>query len=211
MTAFRLRLACAGAFAFLLAVPALAQTPPALVTNGCGAGRFAFLVPNGTLLSSCQFKSACDSHDRCYSRCLAGGELAGNSSCGVAQAKALRRQVCDVALQDDIIADNASKPVCSMYAAIYRFAVQLMGERFFNGIGGSPAALGQLNEFLTYLAANPDAFDLAEVERAFREVDDRGLAGMDYEFWLFQGPPPLLVARRAGQELFKVAGRPKSP
>lgn len=201
----------AAAMAWLFVAPTAAQTVPALVTNGCGSGRIAFLVPDNTMLSSCKFKNACDRHDICYGRCLPGGNLAGNSTCGVVEAKALRRQTCDTAMQRDIIADNAGKSVCSLYASVYRFAVQLMGEQYFRGLAGTPTAVGQLNDFLAYLNKNPDAFDAASLEKAFVSVADRGLEGVDYEFLLFHRNPPLLVARHDDQELFQVLGRRKAP
>jgi hypothetical protein len=208
----RMRAAVAAAWITVLAdASAQTLTPPALVTDGCGSGRIGFLVPNSTWLSACQFQSACDRHDLCYGRCLLGGDLAGNATCSAAEAKTLRRQTCDVSLQRDIVADNPGRPVCSLYASVYRLVVQLMGEQFFHGIGGSPRALGQLSGLLAYLEQNPDAFDLVELEQAFAGLADRGVAGVEYEFWLFKGNPPLLVARQEDREIFKVRGRERKP
>ncbi len=189
---------------------AQAQTPPtgapALVTNGCGSGRVGFLVPNKTWLSQCQFETSCNAHDVCYGKCLEGGELQGNATCNVRADKQRRRAVCDTALQTDIITANPNKPVCSMYASLYRFAVQALGESFFHGVSGSGAVEEPLARFLRYVERNPQAFDNAEVERAFDALATAGLDGKDYTV-LFQPAAPRLMVLHTGKVVIELRGK----
>jgi hypothetical protein len=189
--------------------PVIAQTPPAMQTNGCGSGRFGFLVPNSTEFTMCQFKGSCDKHDTCYARCDKGGDLFGSPLCKDEPSRKERRKVCDAALQTNIITANNDRSPCRVYASIYRVAVQIMGNSFFNGIAGpKPAGSNQIKNLLAYLEANPQAFDPAELDAAFANLADGGIEGTNYEFWLYKdGPsPPMLVARQGNRELFKVDG-----
>lgn len=167
-------------------------TLPGLVTNGCGSGRFSFLVPDHTIISKCDFLEACNHHDLCYGKCLEGGRMAGNSSCDVSNEKTRRRAVCDISLQQDIIKANPNKPLCSMYASLYRFAVQKMGEEYFHGVQGQGAAV-ELNEFLEFVDNNPKVFDPADVERAFESIIQPGLDGPEYPVTFQPGVPRLFV------------------
>ena len=153
---------------------AKAQAPvaPGLETNGCGAknGWGSKLVPNGTFLSKCEFKPACNNHDRCYSRCLEKGDLYGKPECKDARGSSAienRRQICDVDLQTDILKGNSGKPACSFYAAFYRWAVQSFGEGHFSGIG--EGALTVIRSFLLYGQENPGKYteeDIAALSAA---------------------------------------------
>jgi hypothetical protein len=203
---------CLGTFflASLCMEATQSQTLPGLETNGCGSGRFGFLVPNQTAFTQCQFKTSCDSHDLCYGRCKAGGDLFGSSLCKDEPTRIQRRQVCDVALQANIITANGSKPMCRVYASIYRVAVQLMGSAFFDGISGNkPVGATQIMNLLDYLEANPDVFEPADLEKVFSTIAEQGVGASSYEFWLFKGgtKPPLFVVRQNDQELFKITGR----
>jgi hypothetical protein len=192
--------------------PAIAETPPALVVNGCGSGAIGFLVPDTALFNHCQFKESCNTHDRCYARCLSGGDLFKNPICTDSDGRKYRRQICDTALQTNIVASNSNKAACGLWASVYRVAVQLIGENFFDGAGGPPPpGAEQLNGLLAYLDQNPESFDLAELEREFVKAADLGLTGTDYSFWLFDGEKPLLVALHGNKEIFKIEGRRKTP
>lgn len=184
-----------------------AQTPPALLTNGCGSGTFAFLVPNKTkFVARCEFENACNAHDICYAKCLEGGALEGNSTCNIQDDKRRRRQVCDVSLQTDIINGNPGKQVCSMYASVYRFAVQLAGENYFKGLAGAAASNAALSAFMSYVEKRPDVFDMAEVELAFERLAIEGVLGTDYVVMFSQSTPELQVWKQ-GSLAFSVKGR----
>lgn len=185
--------------------PPVASVPPALVTNGCGSGRVGFLVPNKTWLSQCHFESSCNSHDICYGKCLEGGALKGNPTCNVQADKQRRRAVCDTTLQKDIFANNPGKPVCSMYASLYRFAVQSLGESFFHGVVGSSAVEEPLARFVQYLEKHPQDFDNAEIERAFDALASAGLQGGDYTV-LFQPSGPRLLVLHQGKPVINLQG-----
>ncbi len=157
---------------------AKAQDPvaPGLETNGCGAknGWSSKLVPNGTFLSKCEFKSACDKHDRCYSRCLEKGNLYGKPECKDARgslAKESRRKICDVALQADILTGNSGKPACSFYSAFYRWAVQTFGEGNFSGIG--EGALTVIRSFLLYGQENPGKYTAEDIDALSAAITSR--------------------------------------
>ena len=166
--------------------------PPGLVTNGCGSGRFTFLVPNSTIISKCEFLQACNNHDLCYGKCLEGGSLNGNSTCNYSKEKTRRRTVCDMSLQQDIINDNPNNPLCSMYASLYRFAVQKMGEDYFHGIQGQGVSV-TLNQFLEFVNNNPGVFEPADIERAFESINQLGLEGPNYTVIFQPGVPRLFV------------------
>lgn len=186
--------------------PPVTSVPPALVTNGCGSGRMDFLVPNKTWLSQCQFEASCKSHDICYGKCLEGGALQSNPTCNVQADKQRRRAVCDTALQKDIIADNPGKPVCSMYASLYRVAVQSLGESFFHGVVGSAAVEEPLARFVLHLEKHPQDFDNAEIERAFDTLASAGLQGGDYTV-LFQASVPRLLVLHQGKPVINLQGK----
>jgi hypothetical protein len=186
--------------------PAVASVPPALVTNGCGSGRVGFLVPDKTWLTQCQFEASCNAHDICYAKCLEGGALQGNPTCNVQADKQRRRAGCDASLQKDIIAANPGKPVCSMYASLYRFAVQALGESFFNGLVGGAAVEEPLTRFVQYLEKNPQDFDNAEIERAFDALATAGLQGSDYTV-VFQPSGPRLQVLHQGQVVINLQGK----
>lgn len=155
---------------------AQAAIAPSLETNGCGAkkGWSSKLVPNGTFLSKCQFKPSCDKHDICYSRCLKGGDLYGKPECLDARgslAKESRRQICDVALQADILTGNTDKPACSFYAGFYSWAVQTFGEGNFSGIG--EGALSVIREFLLYGQKNPGKYTPKDMDALNAAITNR--------------------------------------
>ena len=152
-------------------------------TNGCGTtGISGVIVPNATFLSQCTFKTACDRHDRCYGRCLSGGDLAGQATCNDAPARKARRRVCDIALQTDIRFDNANRPICGMYGAIYQWAVEKFGDEAFRGFSVQTAEMRDVRDFLGYIDQHPAAFDLPEVEKAFASASDGKYSGVVVRF-----------------------------
>jgi hypothetical protein len=160
-----------------LAATVCAQPLPGLATNGCGSGRIAFLVPNSTYFSACSFLQACNKHDVCYDRCLEGGDLFGNSMCPVVLERTRRREVCDTSLMTDIKVQNPNKPICSMYASLYRWAVVTFGESAFHGASeATNNAAAKLNDFLTYVEEHPAAFDPGVVEGAVEVLNAQGAA-----------------------------------
>jgi hypothetical protein len=139
-------------------------------TNGCGTDRFGWLVPDGTLLSGCTFKNACNKHDICYGRCLAEGDLVGQETCNNKAERDTRRSNCDVSLKKNIIADN-NNYICSLYASIYSWAVITYGEPNFFGLDGNqPSHIKQLNRFFKFVEENPNSFNLIEIEKLFKKI-----------------------------------------
>lgn len=184
-----------------------AQTLPALMTNGCGSGRFAFLVPNSTILSQCSFSESCNKHDICYGRCLDGGDLFGNATCNDLTEKVRRRDVCDVGLMNGIKAGNTGKPVCSMYAALYRWAVARFGESAFHGIEDQPnLSIIKLNKFLKYVEIHPKVFDAGAVEKAFELLNAEDvISNTNYEV-IFRANPPQLRIKQGSIIVLEVHG-----
>lgn len=108
-----------------------ADIPLGKLTNGCGSGKIAFLVPNK--IGNCKLEEACNRHDLCYGRCLEGGELFGSEACNASeQEKELRRQKCDASLYEDIAQFNQGG--CHGWANLYKFFVVHTGGGFFNGM-----------------------------------------------------------------------------
>lgn len=142
-------------------------TPEGLRTNGCGAqdGWSGRLVPDKTTIGQCNFKTACDNHDLCYSRCLPGGNLYGKVECNSDQAsRQLRRKQCDGTLQTYILNTNPNRPVCAVYAAAYRWAVENFGSKNFKGATEDSTLNSDFSRFNTYLAQNPKIYTEAEVQ-----------------------------------------------
>lgn len=198
-------------FGLILAGSAWAQesspaaVPPAQVTNGCGSGAFGFLVPNKTWLSQCKFEESCNRHDICYGKCLEGGALEGRPECNVQADRRRRREVCDASLQADIITANPGKAACSMYAALYRFAVQAIGESFFHGASAGSATEQSLVQFMAYVNRHPDAFDASEVERLFDSLQRPG--GAEKVTVMFLASRPALIVQKSSGEELVVTGR----
>ena len=187
----------------------LPVVPPALVTNGCGSGRLIYLVPNKTWISQCNFESACNKHDNCYSRCLGGGQMEGLATCDVKADKQRRRAVCDVALQQNIIDDHPGKPLCGMYASMYRFVVQVLGESFFNGVGGAGSVESSLSKFLQYVEKNPGEFDLAEVQSGFEALLSDGLDDANFVV-VFEPGDLRLTVEHKGRAVLEIQGQSKN-
>ncbi len=192
-----------GLFCFLMSLligfDAFGQQPPALETNGCGAkgGWSSLLVPNSAAIPKCDFLTACNKHDICYGRCLAGGDLFGQATCNVETDRQKRRAVCDAALQSNIKFDNKSTPLCSLYAAVYKWAVVNFAADAFRGVGGQATQLTGISDFLAYVEKRPDSFEQEDVELAFERlnaVDSPNLDGFMVNF--IPGIPSLSVAAR---------------
>lgn len=185
---------------------AVGSVAPALVTNGCGSGRLGVLVPNKTWLPKCEFEASCNAHDLCYSKCLAGGALEGSPSCDVKADKQRRRASCDVSLQKDIVVSNPGNRGCSMFASIYRVAVQALGEAFFYGLTAGASVEEPLARFADYIQKHPQEFDIAEVEKAFDAVATAGLQGHDY-YVMFQPGEPRLRMFHDGKIIIDLSGK----
>lgn len=102
----------------------------------------------GTLIpeyvAGCDFKTACDQHDRCYGRCDRSncpGQLNANKCAGncamcdprCPKSRQQRRKVCDAQLTIDIVRNNSGR--CEAAAYAYSFAVSAAGCWFFRGFG----------------------------------------------------------------------------
>jgi hypothetical protein len=101
--------------------------------NGCGPDGFiGSLVPD-RFFRLCVFKECCNSHDKCYARCLDCGDLHGSPACSNASARAARKATCDEALYDDINRLNNNSRVCKGFAYAYWVAVRMAGDGYFMG------------------------------------------------------------------------------
>lgn len=106
-------------------------SPPALQTNGCGSNVSTYFVPDSW--GNCKFKEACNEHDKCYSKCLEGGEFHGGAKCNdPGEVKEARRSQCDAELEQNIINNNEGR--CEGWAGTYGKAVRMAGGGSFNGI-----------------------------------------------------------------------------
>lgn len=128
--------------------------------NGCGSGWNLAFVPNRVRLARCQFEASCNLHDQCYGQCADGGSLKGKEACDYLKCKrggdlygssacdtrpmALnevaaggRRLACDQKLGSDIAALNSGKPLCDAFGHLYRWAVQVLGDPNFAGVGSN--------------------------------------------------------------------------
>jgi hypothetical protein len=184
-----------------------AQTPPGLATNGCGAkGWSNFVVPDAVLGRYCQFKSSCNKHDLCYSRCLEGGDLHGSPACADEAQRSQRRAVCDARLHDDILQDNAGRASCASFAKIYRWAVERFGAGAFKGYSSETAKLDAIEKFVDYMVLNPQAFDVQAVDRVFADASAPGLRVTSIEF--IPGIPRLRISVVAanGPSLIELKG-----
>jgi len=155
----------------LLAASLQAQAQPTISsTNGCGTEGSGALVPDETFFSRCSFTQACNAHDTCYGRCLIGGDLHGQETCADEQARRNRRVRCDAQLYLDIVEQNSSRPLCTMYGHIYRWAVETFGLSAFSGAFNVAAEISTIERFATYASLNTNAFDQVEVTNAFRRL-----------------------------------------
>jgi hypothetical protein len=137
--------------AFFCLYPSLSNAAP----NGCGSGWNVWVVPNSIPLFSCKFKSCCDDHDYCYSRCEGrvdsecvymrcreGGDLYGTSQCTTDEELLNsridadnRKRSCDNNFYARMREINKGKSVCEALAIVYRDAVKKWGDPSFSGLG----------------------------------------------------------------------------
>jgi hypothetical protein len=143
-------------------------------TNGCGTEEWKLLVPDKTFISGCNFLDACNKHDLCYARCLPGGDLKG-PTCADESDKSIRRKQCDAQLQKNIINNNPNKPLCGMYASIYRWAVSTFGKSSFAGIISASGSQDALLRFLKFVEENPKSFNYSEVEKSFELMNNAAI------------------------------------
>jgi hypothetical protein len=200
--------------ALWIATSAYSQaTPASEVINGCGSGAFAFLVPNKTYFSGCEFKQACDVHDLCYSRCETKGtfvgDLVGSTACDDPVAASQRRSKCDDSLRENIVEINPGKSICSMYGAIYRFAVQAIGKNFFKGAIAKAQQVYDIKlplmNFISYMAHQPGAFKPEEVAMVFDKIGTLESTGVSYRVE-FSPSTPRLIVRKDGQAIVDLLG-----
>lgn len=108
--------------------------------NGCGPdGSLGKLIPDKYrgYFVQCEFKSACDEHDKCYSNCLEcsswhGTDRCKDKSCWLRFGNTFKRQ-CDEQLYKDISLANNNNTVCNGFAAAYEGAVKLLGCGYYYG------------------------------------------------------------------------------
>ncbi|MFV5215139.1 hypothetical protein ACLIIZ_15585 [Azonexus caeni] len=130
--------------------------------NGCGSGWNSYLVPDRIRPLACEFKAACDRHDRCYGacenvsqvekpqceylRCQKGGDLHGQDECDGTRFNALRsaamarKDICDSNFYADLVTLNPNRPQCRVFSWLYPFAVKVLGASAFIGIDGTVTA-----------------------------------------------------------------------
>ncbi len=195
-----LKAACLAAF--LVAASSLAAAENQCKVNGCGPdGVIGRLVPNH-FFHQCEFKTCCDSHDRCYGRCLDCGDLHGKPECKDGAKRKARRAVCDNALYDDINRLNANRRLCRGFAFAYWTAVSFAGDGYFYGLVMSAEAEAKFRKdfnaalkFYEFEQARGRSAELEEAksaikllsrlegieknEVAFRKLGDRGLLAIE--------------------------------
>ncbi|MBB5206860.1 hypothetical protein [Chiayiivirga flava] len=183
--------------AMCLIVPAIVNaddltTNSEAVSNGCGTGWNRWLVPDSIPMVKCDFVAACHNHDVCYGKCEGrardpkapecayllckpGGAKEGSRECvsSVAMTHSItdaeiRRNRCDVALGNEIIANNGNRRVCLTFANVYRNAVKRWGADAFQGIGDGGTILRQKRD--DYDGAIRDLFRFG-TEAEFERVD----------------------------------------
>jgi hypothetical protein len=138
---------------------AISATSMAQPTNGCGSasGIGQYVIPDRLTSIGCDFKQSCDNHDVCYGACIPGtpksstpqceyrkcepnGELYGQKVCDGLRFKRLRteaeerRAVCDANFMVDIVKLNPGNARCTLFSAIYPFAVRVLGTSSFVGV-----------------------------------------------------------------------------
>lgn len=178
-------------FALLWVQPALADSPPALQTNGCGPKGWGWLVPDKMPISDCNFEEACRKHDLCWGKCLPGGLFAGLPMCNDPVSKKQRQKRCDEKLKRDIKVENGQRTICSVYASIYKLAVSAGGV-FFDG--------REVEEFFRYLDKNPGKYDLESFRKKFYELADSNKKGYSFNFDVKNSKPDLLLSRGGRSE-----------
>ncbi len=132
---------------FILALAVLCTTTLHLhaqdnqcTVNGCGPGGvLGKLIPNKYqgYFAQCEFKNACDKHDKCYSNCMKcsswyGTERCKEKSCWFSWENTFKSQ-CDEQLYTDISLANQGNRVCDGFASVYKAAVKLLGCNFYYG------------------------------------------------------------------------------
>lgn len=139
-----------------------------ILANGCGPMGYGFLVPDSAIISKCNFKSACDTHDICYGRCLESGDLYGQATCNNPKEKKERRASCDNSIRSSIESDNSDRTICNIYASAYYWAVSRFGAEHFRGVNsGQDGNSAELSRFLSYVEANPEHFNLQQSNKFF--------------------------------------------
>jgi hypothetical protein len=112
-----------------LAGSALADHRGPCAVNGCGPGSWRLrIVPDRFL--GCEFKTACDSHDRCYGQCMACGPRHDDNVCRPPGRPALRDQ-CDTQLEADIDAANNNHWFCNGFGWLFWLGCHQLGEPYF--------------------------------------------------------------------------------
>jgi hypothetical protein len=137
--------------------------------NGCGPGTWRIKVVPDRFLG-CEFKGACDSHDTCYSQCMACGPRHDERVCVPPGPAALRDQ-CDAQLETDIGAANDSW-YCRGFGWLFRLACHTLGAAHFGATGAVRVAralpsdadiaavkanLEAILDYTDYRQDNPDA------------------------------------------------------
>ena len=125
--------------------------------NGCGTGWNRSVIPDKIKFIGCDFKKSCDEHDVCYGACTAlgattslpqceylrcqpGGDLYGKKECDGIKFRRLgiaaneRRAECDGKFMVSIVRNNPGNSRCTLFSAIYPFAVRILGSRAFVGV-----------------------------------------------------------------------------
>jgi len=128
----------------LVAETALAEHRAPCAVNGCGPGTWRMkIVPDRFL--GCEFKNACDNHDRCYGQCMACGPRHDDNVCRPPGRPALRDQ-CDTQLEADIDAANNNTWYCNGFGWLFWLGCHRLGEPYFGGTNALRMALAQQSE-----------------------------------------------------------------
>jgi hypothetical protein len=184
--------------------------------NGCGPdGTLGTAVPNRTIITQCEFESACNKHDLCYSRCEPCGDLAGQSTCTDQTARGLRRTGCDLVLQADIDAINNKRTVCKVWSWIFYQFVSKGGRGYFHG-RRLPIELSEpwadqsrsLNALAEYVDKNPGKVDLDEFNRTMTRLSTMQSREPNFfKFAVAEGEPKLSFGGRSLDVPLTIVGK----
>ena len=187
---------------------AMAQGVPNQCTpNGCGpAGWLGWFVPGNPL--GCQFTAACNAHDICYGKCIAGcSPAAGTPACGGdCKARKAEKDKCDSDFVNKMKADNLGKVRCQQLADDYHWFVSNCGCTFFRGFIENAKAVSSefqqefrqsaeaIRAFREFRRQRPDNLRAFEMEQGMASIKFLGVCEDNkFRFRMEQGEPLLVI------------------
>ena len=203
--------------------------------NGCGPdGLWGKLIPD-SIWRTCRFASACNKHDKCYSRCQKCGDLFGCPVCGYSRtringkvvfdkAAKERKARCDSKFERDIIKDNEKSWftwLCKRAADRYAAAVRKRGGGYYNGYEPPPDVVREirgefqaLDRLWNYHKTHPGSISLSEIDKKLDKYWSNPDRGVGYlKFKLEKGKPTLSFVSPKGPSVPLISGplRGKEP